>query len=206
MSLASPATKVDLSRERRRFFTAPRQPELVELPEAAYLVVDGRGEPGGEIFRDRIGSLYAVAYTIKMTAKREGRDFKVPTFEASWWIETNGTELPPREWRWQLLMMLPDFVNEAAIDEANLALAGRKPGFETDLVRFQRITQGACVQVLHIGPYDTEDGSIRKMHAFMEANGLRAAGPHHEVYLGDPNRSKPEALKTILRQRVERTE
>jgi hypothetical protein len=60
------------------------------------------------------------------------------------------------------------------------------------------------VQILHVGPYATEDESIEKMKALMATEGLIARGPHHEVYLGDPRRSRPEALKTILRQPVER--
>jgi hypothetical protein len=206
MATATPAARVDFGRERRSFFTALRTPELIELPEATYLSVDGEGEPGGELFQKEIGALLSIAYTIKFAAKQDGRDFKVPTFEASWWIEADGTELPPNQWRWQLLMMVPDFVDEVALDRARQTLAKKKPEIDARAVRLERITQGLCVQVLHIGPYSTEEATLAAMKIFMDAQGVKAAGPHHEVYLGDPNRSKPEALKTILRQPVEQTQ
>jgi hypothetical protein len=194
------AAKVDLCKERPTFFKAPRSPELVDLPEAGYLVVAGQGEPGGANFQLQIGAIFSVAYTIKMAAKRKGHDFKVPTFEASWWIRSEEGELPPEKWRWQLLLMLPDFVAEADVEQAKLDVASKKR--DSSAIRFERIRQGRCVQILHVGPYATEDESIQKMTAFMVANALAPDGPHHEVYLSDPNRSKPEALRTILRQRV----
>jgi hypothetical protein len=82
---------------------------MVDLPGANYLVVDGQGEAGGSVFHSRIGGLFSVAYTLKFAAKKAGQDFKVPTFGASWWIMANGVELPADQWRWQLLLMLPDF-------------------------------------------------------------------------------------------------
>lgn len=58
------------------------------------------------------------------------------------------------------------------------------------------------MQIMHIGPYSEEPRTIAKMEAFAEENGYRKAGKHHEIYLGDPRRAKPERLKTILRQPV----
>jgi len=194
--------KVDLYRERSAFFRAPRLPELVELPEAAFLVVSGEGSPESQAFQDAIGALYSVAYTLKMSGKSEGHDFKVPTFEGLWWMLSDGAELPRERWHWQLLMMVPDFVSEASVEAAKEQLKARKKELKARL-RFDRIRQGLCVQMLHVGPYETEPGSIEKMTAFIDELGLKQRGPHHEVYLGDPRRSKPEALKTILRQPVE---
>lgn len=196
-----PSEKVDLYRERAAFFRAPTGPELIDLPEAGYLTVDGEGAPGDEQFQDAVAALYGVAYTIKMTCKRSGRDFRVPTFEASWWIESEDGELPRERWRWRLMMMMPDFVNEEHVGDAaeQLRAKGKRPASQ---VRFARTRQGLCVQMLHVGPYVTEPASIDRMNALMAERGLAALGPHHEVYLGDPRRSKPEKLKTILRQQV----
>ena len=36
----------------------------------------------------------------------------------------------------------------------------------------------------------------------MPAHGFDFNGPHHEIYLGDPRKTAPEKLKTILRQPV----
>jgi hypothetical protein len=196
------APKLDLTKEHPQFFRAPRRPELVDLPGASYLAVDGAGEAGGAVFQQAIGGLYGVAYGIKMEMKRRGLDFKVVTFGASWWIEDAGQELPPEQWRWQLTMMVPDFVTEADVARAEAALALKKKAPEPP-VRLQRMTQGLCVQQMHVGPYAAEQATIDEMEAFMAAHRLRRRGVHHEVYLSDPTRSRPEAIKTLLRIPVE---
>jgi hypothetical protein len=202
MSVVTSSTKVDLYKQRPNFFRASRTPELVDLPEANYLVVDGQGEAGGSVFQDRIGALFSVAYTLKFAAKLEGRDFKVPTIECSWWILADGDELPPEQWRWQLLLMVPDFVDEAAVEGARTEVSRKKRKLDPTEVRLERIEQGKCVQILHIGPYAEEDTTIEEMLSYVRSNGLEADGPHHEVYLSDPKRTKPESLKTIIRQHV----
>jgi hypothetical protein len=196
------AAKLDLYKARPEFFKASRTPEIVDLPEASYLAVDGQGEPGGQVFQDRIGALFSVAYTLKFAEKEEGRDFKVPTIECSWWIMADGVELPAAQWRWRLLLMLPDFVDAAAVEKARAEVRRKKRGVDPDAVQLERVRQGKCVQLLHVGPYAAEAGSIGAMLSFMKTNGLEADGPHHEVYLSDPKRTKPESLKTILRQHV----
>jgi hypothetical protein len=193
---------IDHSKLRPAFFKAPRRPEVVDLPEASYLVIDGVGSPDGAGFQDAIAALYGVAYTLKMTFKKRAKDFKVPTFGGSWWVFSPAGELPREQWRWQLQMMLPDFVTEEDVAKAKKDVATKKRQAEPP-VRFERFAQGLCVQALHVGPYDTEQLTIDQMQALMAERHLRQRGAHHEVYLGDPRRAKPENLKTILRHPVE---
>jgi hypothetical protein len=42
----------------------------------------------------------------------------------------------------------------------------------------------------------------RRAAGFIAERGCRLTGKHHEIYLGDPRRSAPEKLRTILRQPV----
>jgi hypothetical protein len=70
-------------------------------------------------------------------------------------------------------------------------------------VRFESFTEGACAQVLHVGPFATEGPVIQRMHEFIHAAGKQLRGTHHEIYLSDPRRTAPEKLKTILRQPME---
>ncbi len=66
-------------------------------------------------------------------------------------------------------------------------------------MRLETIDEGPCVQLLHVGPYEEEPGSIERMREFMTGEGLEARLWHHEVYLSDPRRVPPERLKTIFR-------
>jgi hypothetical protein len=177
------------------FFRAKPTPELIELPPAKYLAIAGRGVPGGAEFQAAIGAIYAFAYTTKMRLKRAGRDFRVATLEATW-SRGRGPA------RWRLLTMVPEFVTEEDLAETRRELARRKKPAAGAAVELVTLDEGWCVQALHVGPYATEPGTVRAMQRRLRAEGLRARGVHHEIYLGDPRRTKPERLKTILRMPV----
>ena len=99
---------------------------------------------------------------------------------------------------------MPDFITKADLDDAKKQLRAKKKPPEFEDVRLETIKEGACVQVLHVGPYDQEEETIAAMQAFAEENGLTLAGPHHEIYLSDPTRTAPDRLKTVIRQPVRR--
>lgn len=206
-SATSTPQQIDLYRERREFFNSGRRPGLVDLQEAAYLIVEGKGSPDSPAFQEAIGALYSIAYAIKFNRKRTGTDFRVPTFEGTWWSGDEATVLDETlsesrdDWRWRLLLMLPDAIAEEEVAAAKLQMAAKKHG--TAAVAFRRVRQGLCVQMMHVGPYDREDETLGQIGAYIKAHNLKRRGPHHEVYLGDPRRANPEALKTILRQPVE---
>jgi hypothetical protein len=192
----------DLARSKPDFFRAPRKPVLVDLPEASFLVIDGEGSPEGPAFQAAIQALYGIAYGIKMDLKARGKNFKVPTFGGSWWIGEPGAELPKEQWKWQLSMITPDFVTEEDVIVARSTYAA-KHRLAEPAIRLQRLTFGLCVQAMHVGSYATEPETIAAMEALMSAEHLTRRGPHHEVYLGDPRRTKPERLRTLLRIPVE---
>jgi hypothetical protein len=193
---------VDLVRKEPDFYRSAQKPALVDLPEAPFLVIDGEGSPDGPKFQSAIQALYGIAYGVKMNLKQGGKNFKVPTFGGSWWIGEPGQELPREQWKWQLSMMMPDFVTEGDVTIARLKFAS-KHGAPEPGVYLRRLRFGLCVQAMHVGPYTTEPETIAAMEAMMTERHLRRRGPHHEVYLGDPRRTKPERLKTLLRLPVE---
>jgi hypothetical protein len=195
--------KVDLYREHREEYAAGAKPRLVEIGPAVYLAVEGKGPPGGEEFQDRIGALYAVAYTVKMTRKfEERRDYVVCKLEGQYWSPGGGFELGDAsgdDLRWRLLIRTPDFVGEDEISSAigKLREKGKTPSVRE--VRLKPLEEGTCVQMLHVGPYESEPETIAAMRELMTAEGLAQCGPHHEVYLSDPRRVPPERLRTVLR-------
>ncbi len=197
-------TKLDLNKEYKSYYTAKTAPQLLESEVGRYLSIEGKGEPGGEEFTAKIEALYPLAFGVKNISKKEGRDFSVPKSEGLWWVESDKPfmEVPRKEWRWKLLIRLPDFVDIQMVERAKKEVF-KKKGIE--LVRevgFELINEGKCVQVMHKGSYSTEHESIAKMRAFMQKNKLIENGLHHEIYLSDPRRTAPEKMKTILRQPV----
>jgi hypothetical protein len=197
---AGPADKLDLAKIHKAEYAAPRKPIMLETTPACYLAVTGEGAPGGEVFEARIGALYAVAFTVKMTRKfAELQDYGVGRLECRY-LNLGETPLPvPEKWRWQMLIRTPEFVTQADLDAAVAVLRKRGKEGDTALVRLETIDEGRCVQMLHAGPYDRETETVEAMRAFAATRALRLTGPHHEIYISDPRRIAPEKLKTILR-------
>jgi hypothetical protein len=183
---------------------------FLEMPVRRAVMVDGTGAPGPEAFTPRMPALYTTAYTLRFALKKRGVVDKVGPLEGLWWTLDGTTDLdaifgegPRGDWRWTIFIGLPDAATPAEI-EAALA-AGRAKVAEpmAATVRVEAFAEGRVAQLLHLGPYAAERASIEQLHAAIVAAGLRPRGQHHEIYLGNPQTSAPERLRTILRQAVE---
>jgi len=198
--------KIDLFKLHKDQYVTPNEPQLVEIKPAQYLTITGRGEPGGKEFSSKIGALYGAAYTIKMTLKFSGKqDYTVCKLECQYWLDGNSynfSNTPQEQWNWKFLIRTPDFVNDEDLENAvkKLLEKGKEP--EVKQVKLESHSEGLCVQALHIGPYDKEEETLNKMMDVTGRQGLEFHGIHHEIYLSDPCRIKPENLKTILRMPV----
>ncbi len=192
--------KLDLYKKHKSEYVTPRQPVLIIVGPAKYLSVDGVGAPESEQFQQAIAALYQMAWTIKMTKKFAGQDYKVCNLEGLWWGLEN---MPPRdEWRWKLIIRVPDFIKAADLREALATLKKKGKPEPAAKVRLETIREGRCVQVLHVGPYGDEPSTIARMKTFSDSQKLSFACPHHEIYISDPRRVAPEKLRTILRMPV----
>lgn len=183
---------------------------LVEVPPLRYLAIDGEGNPNtAKAYARAVEALYSVSYTLKFASKKQlGRDFTVAPLEGLWRADDPAAFVTREKdaWRWTMLIAQPDWIGDEMIEAARAEVT-RKKGFAAvaDL-RPLTLHEGLSVQILHIGPYDDEGPTLARLHdEFMPANGLTFNGDHHEIYLGDPRKSAPERLKTILRQPVKRT-
>ncbi|WEH13577.1 GyrI-like domain-containing protein [Streptomyces sp. VNUA24] len=203
-------TKYDVKRALKACY-APKNTdwELVDVPELRYLAVDGHGDPNtAAAYRHAVEALYAVAYTVKFTSRRErGEDFVVGPLEGLWWADDMDDFLARRKdnWRWRMLINVPGWITDPMIEEARSAAAAKKDRPALGAVRPETLREGTSAQVLHIGSYDDETPVLTRLHRdYLPAHGLREAGLHHEIYLSDPRRTDPARLRTVLRQPVER--
>lgn len=201
----------DFKKEYREFYLPPRQPQLVEIPEMRFIAVRGQGDPNAEDgeYKRALAVLYALAYTIKMS-KMGGEtpegyfDFVVPPLEGLWRQEgAQGIDYSRKElFQWVAMLRLPDFVTAETLNWAK-AEALRKKGLDCSGAELFTLSEGLCVQVMHLGPYDDEPATIRQMTDYAHAAGYRMdysdGRLHHELYLSDPRRTAPEKLKTVIR-------
>jgi len=128
----------------------------------------------------------------------------VPKLEGLWWVEQDvpALEVPRSQWHWTLLIRMPDFVDQAVVETVQEQVAKKKKNDLIREVKFERITEGKCVQVMHVGPYATEPETIERLLSYLQENGMEIDGLHHEIYLSDPCKTAPEKMKTIIRYPV----
>jgi hypothetical protein len=196
---------IDYKKELKQLY-APSAKEVVqvEVPPLHFLMIDGQGDPNtAPEYVTAVETLYALAYALKFKVKRgaSGVDFAVMPLEGLWWgADIDWHDAGQRtSWQWTMMIMQPEHVTAALFEQA-LAETKKKPALALDRVRFERYDEGLAAQILHIGPYATEGPTIARLHAFIEQHGRTLRGKHHEIYLGDPRKSAPEKLRTVIRQ------
>lgn len=191
---------IDLKKKHKELYKAKETPAQVVAPECAFLSIDGVGRPGGEAYQEAIQKLYGIAYTMKFALKGASiLDFKIPNLECLWLSHPD--EVPLDEWKWQLLIRIPDDITGEHVQESCALLLEKKDVDASDL-KLIRWEEGPAVQTLHIGPYDEVARSYRAITEFAQANELQPGAIGHEVYISDPQRTTPDKLKTIVRMPV----
>ena len=206
----------DYKKEYKEFYLPPKTPGIVTVPAMNFLAVRGRGDPNeeGGAYKQALELLYGVAFTIKMSRLGKHRlegyfDYVVPPLEGLWWQEgTQGVDDSRKaEFRWISLIRLPEFVTEEAFRWA-LREASEKKQRDFSQVEFFPWEEGLCVQCMHMGPYDDEPATVAAMEGYAAQQGygldFSQGRFHHEIYLSDARRTKPERLKTVIRQPVRR--
>jgi hypothetical protein len=197
-------TKLDLKRELADVYTARRRPGLVDVPELKFLMIDGHGDPNTSAdYGQAIEALYSVAYTLKFALKREGSlDYPVMPLEGLWSAGDAYDFSSKARWRWTAMLLQPDIITDELVADATEQAVQKRSLPAVALMRLETFTEGLCAQVLHIGPYADEGRTITALHEFIAEQGYILRGEHHEIYLGDPRRSAPDRLRTIIRQPI----
>ena len=204
----------DFKKEYKEFYLPPARPVIVTVPIANFIAVRGKGDPNEEsgAYKQAIGILYAVAYTLKMSYKTDHRiegfyDYVVPPLEGFWWQEgIDGIDYSDKStFCWISVIRLPDFITKADFDWAVQA-ASKKKKIDCSKAEFLTVDEGLCVQIMHIGPYDDEPASVALMDRFLRENGyendLSDTRLHHEIYLSDARKVAPENWKTVIRHPI----
>lgn len=179
-------------------------PSMVDVHEMVFIAVDGKGDPNTSAeYAAAIEVLYGISYTVKMSNKAI-LEYVVPPLEGLWNGDPNAGK---SNFEWTALIRQPSFVTDDVFSAAKAALAKKKPGLDTSKARLVTITEGLCVQAMHVGSYDSEPATIAAMERYAVDNGCvidLGARRHHEIYLSDPRKVAPESLKTVIRHPVRR--
>lgn len=206
----------DLKKKFKEYYQPKNKPEIVNIPSINYLAVRGSGDPNDETgdYKKALESLYAVAYTLRMSYKTDYKingfyEYIVPPLEGFWWQDgTDGVNYADKtSFNWISVIRLPDFISGKDIEWA-VRTATKKKKTDCSQVKFLTVNEGLCVQIMHIGPYDNEPVTVKLMDDYLAQNGyennLNSERMHHEIYLSDPRKCLPEKMKTVIRHPIKR--
>ena len=200
----------DLKKEFKEYYQPKNKPEIVNIPSINYLAVRGSGDPNDETgdYKKALESLYAVAYTLRMSYKTDYKingfyEYIVPPLEGFWWQDgTDGVNYADKtSFNWISVIRLPDFISGKDIEWA-VRTATKKKKTDCSQVKFLTVNEGLCVQIMHIGPYDNEPVTVKLMDDYLAQNGyennLNSERMHHELYLSDLLKFLFQKMKTVI--------
>jgi len=212
--------KLDYKKAFKELYAPKNKPSLIEVPEMNFIMVDGKGNPNEEAgeYQAAVELLYGLSYTIKMSKMGDSKpeayfEYVVPPLEGLWWFKDDKMNFTNKDnFCWTSMIRQPEFVTEEIFKWACAEVRRKKPNLDTAKARFQKFTEGLCVQMMHIGPYDEEPKTIKEIESYIENNNFKndissvksdgIIRRHHEIYLSDPRKTAPEKMKTILRHPV----
>jgi len=207
---------LDYKKTQKDIYQPKNRPSIIDIPEMVFIMVDGKGDPNDPsgAYSQAVGILYGLSYTIKMGHK-EVLEYVVPPLEGLWSLDDDLTLngdmaviTDKSKFCWTSMIRQPDFVTPEIFAAAQRALQKKKPALPVESARLKKYTEGLCAQVMHIGPYDDEPATIEQLNHFITESGycsdFTAIRRHHEIYLGDPRKTAPDKLKTIIRYPIVR--
>ena len=206
----------DFKKEYKEFYLPKNSPQIVNVPKANYIAIRGQGNPNeeGGAYKQAIGILYAVAYTLKMSYKTDYKiagfyEYVVPPLEGFWWQDgICGVDYSKKAtFNWISVIRLPDFITKKDFDWA-VKTASEKKKIDCSKAEFLTIEEGLCVQIMHFGSFDDEPATVTLMDKYLEENGYEKdfsdTRLHHEIYLSDPRKTTPDRQKTVIRHPIKK--
>jgi len=197
--------KIDYKKELAALYRpSAKKVVTVDVPAFNFIMTDGQGDPGSEVFAAAVEALFSVSYTLKFMIKKGPRqlDYGVLPLEALWSADdpTAFTEGRKDEWCWSAMIMQPGLIDEELYAQAIAQVTKKKSLAALEKLRFESFTEGQAAQTLHLGPFSEEGPTVERVHQFIASEGRVLCGRHHEIYLSDIRKAAPAKWKTVIRQ------
>jgi hypothetical protein len=197
--------KLDLKKTLKYLYEpSARVFSVVDVPPMNFIMIDGHGNPNNSPeYAGSLQALYTAAYTLKFKIKKElGVDYPVMASEGHWWMDDmrEFSEARKDDWKWTMMIMQPEIVTPQLFAQAVEEATKKKGQPALSRLRLEGYHEGMAMQIMYFGPYANEGPTIARLHQSIEESGNIRFGKHHEIYLGDPRRTSPEKLRTVIRQ------
>lgn len=204
--------KQEWRKQEKMYYIPPKYPQLIEIPEYNYFCITGKGNPNDAFFAEYVSALYTLSYAVKMNLKKRNLpghiDYTVYPLEGIWRLGNNTTllqngTLKQKDFEFDLMIRQPSALSKEYAQEITELTKKKKPNPLWDRVKFENISDGLCIQMLHIGSYDSEIESFVRMETFAaQQQRTRTGNAHREIYLSDARKTSPEKLRTVLRFQI----
>lgn len=212
--------KLDYKKEYKYLYMPKTKPMIIEVPEMTFIMVDGKGNPNTcDDYKNALEVLYGLSYGIKMSkmngTQPEGYfEYVMPPLEGLWWVDDcsfDGRNISDKnKFCWTSMIRQPEFVIPEVFERAKEVLLKKKPNLNLSAARLTKYTEGLCCQVMHIGSYDDEPAAIDKLEKYILESGyvndITRVRRHHEIYLGDPRKTAPKRLRTVIRHPIRKAD
>lgn len=183
----------------RADYIASTDPTVVRIPRRRYLAID----VNGDVLSD-LDDLRALADAVASAACPWRRVTYADMPLEGFWHHAEHTEFDPSlagVWNWTAGICLPEDSDDEAVRRVMLR---RYRSDEPCRVAVRLLGHGLMVQALHVGGYDTIGWTLERIRSYAADQSLEGTGIYQEIYLTDPRVTKPEHLRTIVRQPVRR--
>jgi hypothetical protein len=201
-------SKLDYKKQFPQYYRPKKKPVILDIPEMNYFMIDGKGDPNtSKEYQAAVECLYAASYTLKMKIVKKNNpenDYVVPPLEGLWYMDKmeDWSMDNKEDWLWTMMIRIPDFVSEEQIRKSIELTKELKDPVALSKLYHEKYNEGSVVQIMYLGSYADEGPTIKLMHDYANDEGYRLNGKHHEIYLGDPRKTAPEKLKTVIRQPI----
>jgi hypothetical protein len=198
--------KIDYKKDFKHLYLPKTTPEIVEVPDMPFFMINGSGDPNGEDFAKAAEALYSLSYAVRMSYRSDDvpagyYEYTVFPLEGVWdLLDYSKPATDKSNLKYTIMIRQPEFVTPSLFERFLEQTRKKKPSPFLDQVRFERAEEGLCCQMLHLGSFDEEPASFARMEQFCAEHGyIRASLTHREIYLSDPRKTEPAKLKTVLR-------
>lgn len=206
----------DFKKEYKNLYQPKDEPSIIDVPAMKFITVSGKGNPNTcEAYKNAMDVLYSLSYAIKMSYKNGNApdgfyEYVVAPLEGFWWMDDERFDClhvtDKSKFCWKVMIRQPEFVTDEYFQVILESVHKKKPEIDLSVARFETITEGLCVQIMHHGIYDDEPANVIKMNEFLEdskyENDITDTRWHHEIYLGDPRKQTPDKMRTVIRHPV----
>jgi len=197
--------KLDLKKSLKYLYEpSARVFSIVDVPLMNFIMIDGHGNPNTSVeYTEALQALYSAAYTLKFKIKKDlSVDYPVMASEGLWWMDDmhEFSMANKDDWKWTMMIMQPETVTQQIFAQGVAEAKKKRERPALSRLRLEPYHEGLATQIMYFGPYADEGPTIARLHQFIEESGYTRSGKHHEIYLGDPRRTAPEKLRTVIRQ------